>query len=473
MNRHSLSIVSFCVLIIAVFTSCTSMREGLEGQQNAIARVDGYTLTVEHAADLLANADESLWSTLPGLVEPIANLWIGYTLLATALASPDTFSSVDMGTMIQSDMDQEVVWRLRDEVVLASIEPTEEELRAIYEAEQFYTAVEVEQILLRVPEDPSQAQIDSVRRVAEQLRERALSGESFGELARVYSQDPTSASKGGSLGWVGSGELVPELDAVVLQMEPGSISETVRSSLGYHVVKVTDRREPDFELVREEYRIAVMERYLVDVEGAYIDSLMAAADPRLASGAASVVRQLALDPRVGRLSPAERSADLAYYRGGKVTLGDWEDFFIRHLPESRRAFSADTAAVAGALIQLVQNRVIVKAAYDLGFTVSEETADSIRYNGHRELFTVAAVAGLRRQQLIDGDVSIEDAVDQILANLLNQQGSPMPLERASMALKSGHTYQIYPERFPMVIDRIEQIRAGSLPTDTQPAEPAS
>ena len=456
MKRQSLAIASVGVLTLAVSASCTSMREGMEGQKDAIARVEGHTLTVEHAANLLTSADESLWPRLPGLVEPIVDLWIGYTLLATDLASEEAFSHVDLTPLMQRELDQEAVWRLRERVILKEIEPSDEELRATYEAEQYFTVVEVEQILLRVPEDADQAQADSVGRFADQLRERVLAGESFGDLARTYSQDPTSASNGGRLGWVGHDRLVPGLDSIVFHMEPGTISETVRSDLGYHIVRVTDRQEPDFEEVREEYKVAVMNRTLGNQEGVYIDSLMTAADIRIVDGAVSLVRRLSFDPRVSRLSPAERDAQLARYRGGALTLGDWADFVLRFLPESRRAFAGDSSLVTEGLIELVRNKLLVKAAHDMDMTVSEEKVDSIRALAYRELHTVAAVAGMQREALANGEMSVQEAVDQVLIALLNQQGSPQPLERASMALKSGRTYQVYPERFPLVIDHIMQ-----------------
>lgn len=461
MNRKSRSPRFAAVLLVATLVSCTTMREGLEGQKDAVARVEGRTLTIEHAAELLSVADESLVPARPDVIDPIVDLWIGYTILAMELASPDTFSNVDLTPMTGYGTDQEAVWRLHEDVILSKIEPDDDELRRIYEEEQPYTEVQLQHILLRIPENPDPAQVDSVRNFAESLRERALAGESFDELARTYSQDPTSAAEGGSMGgWVGRTTLVDELDSFVFTIEPGTISETVRTTFGYHIVRITDRREPDYAEIRDEYRANVVERYLGDQERVYIDSLFRTANPRLTNGAVDLVRELAYAPRLERLSPAERSAVLVNYRGGALTLGEWAEFMIRRSPDSRQAFSQDTAAVARLIQELVRNKLLVKAAHDLGYGVSETQADSLRSIANRELFSAAAVSGLRRERLLSGEVTIDEAVDQILIELLTRQRSPAPLERVAPALKSGRVYQIYPERFPLVIDLLLAHRSG-------------
>jgi hypothetical protein len=449
---------AFCCFA-AVLAACAPAREAMEGHKDAVARVEGYTLSVEHAAEILAVADENLAPPRPEVVDPLTDLWIGYTILASEYARPDTFAGVDMTPLTQFGMDQEIVWGLRQDVILAKVEPTDEELRELYEQEQPYTLVETHQILIQVPETAAEAEVDSLRQLAESLRERAIAGEDFADLARTYSQDPASATQGGYLGWVGRGRLVPELDAVILELPPGSISEPVRSTLGYHIVKVTGREKPDFEEIEQEYRLDVMERYIGGSERAYIDSLFNAAKVRLAPGAVTLVRQMVYAPRLERITPAERETVLARYRGGKLTFGEWADFVIRRSPNSRRAFSSDSATVVDLLRELVRNELLAKAARDMGYTVPEIKADSILQLAKRDLNAAAAVSGLRRSQLVSGEVTIEEAVDTVLVQLFRRERSPAPLERVSPALRRGRPTQVYPDRFPDVIERLVEIRA--------------
>jgi hypothetical protein len=467
MNRYSNPLILACFLAAGLM-SCSAAREGSEGHKNAVARVDGHTLTIEHAAQLLSFADENTAPALPLVVDPFADLWIGYTILISELASPDTFSNLDFTPLIQRTMDQELAWTLRDETILARLEPSEAELRAAYEEEQPYTNVEAYHILIAVPDTASEQEADSLSRFAEALRERALAGENFERLARTYSDDAFTAGAGGSLGRVSRGRATPEIEEAVLQMQPG-ISETVRSGLGYHIFRVTDRVERPFEEVRDEYRRVFIERQVGGHEEAYVDSLFEAADIRYAPGAVNMVRQMAFAPQLERLSSAQRSAALVRYNGGALTVGEWADFVVKGSPDTRRAFSSDSITVAGFLRELVRNKLLVKAANDLGFTVPEEKVDSLREASRRELFTAAAVVGVRREQLVSGERTVTDAVDTAMELLLTLQRSPAALERVAPALRKSRVVQVYPDRFPAVIERLEEIReqqaSGGMPAD--------
>ena len=77
----------------------------------------------------------------------------------------------------------------------------------------------------------------------EQIRERILNGDDFGALARVHSDDPLSATKGGELGWVMPGELTGSFEAAMGKLEVGELSQPVASPLGFHLIQVTERRE--------------------------------------------------------------------------------------------------------------------------------------------------------------------------------------------------------------------------------------
>lgn len=72
------------------------------------------------------------------------------------------------------------------------------------------------------------------------IQEKISAGEDFAELATEYSQDPGSASNGGSLGYFSRGKMVPEFEAVAFSLEVGGISEPVQSQFGTHIIKVDD-----------------------------------------------------------------------------------------------------------------------------------------------------------------------------------------------------------------------------------------
>lgn len=86
---------------------------------------------------------------------------------------------------------------------------------------------------------------DQARRLIDDIYQRLLDGESFNVLARQYSDDTMSVVAGGELGWVSDGGMPPEFEQVVRDLEINQISEPFRTSFGWHVAEVTDRREQD------------------------------------------------------------------------------------------------------------------------------------------------------------------------------------------------------------------------------------
>lgn len=109
-------------------------------------------------------------------------------------------------------------------------------------AQSIITQTRVRHILLRPDEltgdTEAQARLN-------QYRSQVMAGEDFSALARAHSQDPGSGSKGGELGWVNPGQLVPQFEKVMNALKPGEISEPFRSPFGWHIVQTLERRDYD------------------------------------------------------------------------------------------------------------------------------------------------------------------------------------------------------------------------------------
>ena len=82
-----------------------------------------------------------------------------------------------------------------------------------------------------------------VRKVAEGLLQKVKNGGDFAALAKQFSEDEVSGTKGGDLDYFGRGAMVPEFEQAAFAMKPGDISDLVRTSFGFHIIKVVDKRE--------------------------------------------------------------------------------------------------------------------------------------------------------------------------------------------------------------------------------------
>jgi len=80
------------------------------------------------------------------------------------------------------------------------------------------------------------------KRLADELLKRIKQGASFEAIAREHSTDSTK-SRGGDLGWFGPGKMVPAFEEACKRLSSGSVSDVVSTSFGYHIIKLTGRKE--------------------------------------------------------------------------------------------------------------------------------------------------------------------------------------------------------------------------------------
>ena len=133
---------------------------------------------------------------------------------------------------------------LIDDATLAdAITPTEAEILEYYDFNiaQYMTEGEVRasQILLRIGDDDETA----VEARAAELTMAARDGADFAELVREHSEDEATIEQGGDLGTFGRGRMLPEVEGASFALSIDEVSDPIKSTLGYHVIKVTEKQE--------------------------------------------------------------------------------------------------------------------------------------------------------------------------------------------------------------------------------------
>jgi parvulin-like peptidyl-prolyl isomerase len=79
-------------------------------------------------------------------------------------------------------------------------------------------------------------------KLAENIKAFLNAGEDFDGLAIKYSKGP-NADMGGDLGFIGRGDMMPEIEKAVLKLEPGQVSDVIETKLGYHIFKVIEKKD--------------------------------------------------------------------------------------------------------------------------------------------------------------------------------------------------------------------------------------
>jgi hypothetical protein len=93
------------------------------------------------------------------------------------------------------------------------------------------------------PVEPQNAKEKKAYAKAQKLLERVRSGEDFAKVAQQNSDDPGSKNKGGDLGYFKRGEMIPDFDHAVFALNPGEISNIIKTLFGYHIIKVEEYKD--------------------------------------------------------------------------------------------------------------------------------------------------------------------------------------------------------------------------------------
>jgi parvulin-like peptidyl-prolyl isomerase len=136
----------------------------------------------------------------------------------------------------------------------------EADVRKYFEAHKAeFEQVRARHILIRVQGSPAavrpgQKDLTEAEALAkaQDLRKRIEAGEDFAQLARKESDDAGSGANGGDLGFFRHGQMVPSFEQAAFALQPGDLSEPVKSPFGYHVIKVEAKESKSFEDVRPE-----------------------------------------------------------------------------------------------------------------------------------------------------------------------------------------------------------------------------
>ncbi len=144
---------------------------------------------------------------------------------------------------------------------------TPESIDSYYAAnlDEFTTPEQVEasHILIKVAETADADAINSAKKEAEDIYNRAIAGEDFAQLAQQHSQDPSAKENSGYLGKFSRNRMVKPFEDKAFSMKVGEISEPVKTQFGWHIIKVSSKTEEVKETL-EEATPKIKEKLLMD-----------------------------------------------------------------------------------------------------------------------------------------------------------------------------------------------------------------
>ena len=159
-------------------------------------------------------------------------------------------------------------------------EVTDDQARAYYDQNpNLYSTTQIHASHILVKEE------DAAKAILADLKEHP---DKFADVAKEKSTDTGSAQKGGDLGTFGQGRMVPEFERVAFALQPGQLSDVVKTQYGYHIIMVSERKEGErkpFESVKEQIKATLRNKQLQDQMQGHFDALKRDAGLKLDEGA--------------------------------------------------------------------------------------------------------------------------------------------------------------------------------------------
>lgn len=172
--------------------------------------------------------------------------------------------------------------RLRavNQLVAPKVTVTDEDVRARYDElarrSASVSAVRLSHILIKLPDHPTEQELAAAKEKAAQAIARVKNGESFADVAKQVSEDPSTAPTGGELGWFERGSINPDWETIVFSMDKGDVRGPVMGKDGLHVFYVSDIKKSDlkpFPEMKEQLQRELRRRAIDKATEQWLDEL--------------------------------------------------------------------------------------------------------------------------------------------------------------------------------------------------------
>jgi peptidyl-prolyl cis-trans isomerase D len=372
--------------------------------------------------------------------------------------------------------------------VNADIQPTDADLHKEYTAEQDKFRLP-ERVMARHILIKSDASNDAAMKTkAESILKQIQAGGDFAKLAKENSQDPGSADKGGDVGWMVRGQMVPEFEKAAFALKPGETSGLVKTTYGYHIIQVSQHEQAHlqtFDEVKPQLTIEYVQRVsnekmqkLADTATAELRKDPLHPEKAAAAVGTTVIRAENIQagdpvPEVGTskefndaiaaLRKGEITAGPVVLPGGKVVLASVTDYQAPHpatyeeaKAEARNKAGQDklqaiVASKATALAARAQalGGDLQKAAKEMGIEVKTST-DVDRQGAIEGLGQATSIESIFTKPVgsLIGPVSV--ASNQVVAKVVSQTpADPAGLATQIEAIRTDLKQQKARDRAPL------------------------
>ena len=229
--KKTILTLSVIFIVSFLFSACGKA----PSEDTILVSIGDTQITISDFNERIANLPERYREIVSKRKDEYLAELINDTLLYQEALRQGMDKDEDVLRVLEEARKKILIARLLEDKVDRTITVTDEDMNNYYTAhkEEYMTPEVMRASHILVP----------TRSAAELIVDELAKGENFEDLARAKSVDPT-AQKAGDIGYFPKGQLMPEFENACAKLKVDEISGVVRTNLGYHVIKLTDRRKP-------------------------------------------------------------------------------------------------------------------------------------------------------------------------------------------------------------------------------------
>src|SRR6266516_709594 len=274
------------IVVVFVVAGCSALRDAFSAHAQVAGTAAGQTLTVDRLAHVVGHAQRI--PIRPDVLTGVANAYLDYAVFASELGRGRDLHDSALVLAAEWPMVAQLKWERYHERLIATrgkLTPAQAD-----SAFQAGTVRLFQHILIRIPQSavPMVEQQKEKQATALLRQAAAQRGFNFAQLARRYSEDPGSKTRGGYLPATPRGQFVPAFDSAAWTLPPGAMTAVVRTPFGFHII-----RRPPLAEVRDSFRVDLENSRTAQLDSVYLDSVAKQRQLKIESGGPALVRQAA------------------------------------------------------------------------------------------------------------------------------------------------------------------------------------
>jgi hypothetical protein len=436
-------------------TGCSNFRDLFSAHADVAAEAGALELPAQRLAEMVAGVTKGPRQRVTReTADFMTNTWVDYALFSQAVALNQLpVDSASVAEAVWPELAELKGTHFHDSLMSRRVATSDSAADSLYRGDVRV----LQHILFGTRNAPPPAKA-ATRKKAESTLARIRKGADFSRLASELSEDPGSKTDSGFLPPSPKGRFVASFDSAAWTLQPGQTSGIVETPFGFHLI-----RRPPFGEVRERLDDYLLEQAGAALDSTFMDSLAAASDIEVKSGAAATMRAA-----LGAAEESRRSERaIASYKGGELTVQQFLRW-VRALPPQyfQQLKAADDSTLIRFARVLTQNTLLLREADAAGIEPSELEWKTMERRYLAQLDTLKMEMGLAGADLSDTTAAAAERqkvaglkMEQYFDNLIAGKSTLRPLPSALASLLR--------ERLPFRIDQAGVARAVEIAKETK------